>query len=76
MMHTSRHHALDRAQHLYRLPQVRVGALALGGFLECFDGEHSTKPERIHTMLTTIITLFLPIMLMGCAIVVAEWFDR
>jgi hypothetical protein len=33
MMHTSRHHALDRAQHLYRLPQVRVGALALGGFL-------------------------------------------
>jgi hypothetical protein len=27
-------------------------------------------------MLTSIITLFLPIMLMGCSIVVAEWFDR
>jgi hypothetical protein len=27
-------------------------------------------------MLTSIIILFLPIMLMGCAIVIAEWFDR
>jgi hypothetical protein len=29
-----------------------------------------------HIMLTSIIILFLPIMLMGCAIVIAEWFDR
>jgi hypothetical protein len=44
MMHTSRHHALDRAQHLYRLPQVRVGALALGGFLE---GSQSSPQQSL-----------------------------
>jgi hypothetical protein len=27
-------------------PQVRVGALAIGGFLECFNAEHSTKPTK------------------------------
>lgn len=34
MMHTLRHHALDRVRHLYQLPRVRMGVLALGGFLQ------------------------------------------
>jgi hypothetical protein len=54
-----------------------VGALALGGFLVgLLMSLQQSLIGYTHTMLTSIITLFLPIMLMGCAIFIAEWFDR
>ncbi len=54
-------------------PRVKLGGFATGGFLECFNAEHSTKPERIHTM-DEYYSLFL--FTMVALIVVFVWLER
>ena len=44
-------------------PQVRVGALATGGFLECFEVEHSTKPERIHVVIYYFLAIIVALII-------------